>query len=190
MINSNKKFSEILLMLKSCTDALGKPIDEQILQLVAILNYLGIPTIQSCEGHLDHGIAAPWIDIGVKNVSLFNITWKKARTVLQNAQLTQDIPEKQLLIQKSTVLFSQARKMYYREANKLFPFLNHYYSEYNPAIEHRLIITDLNQCARLHFQGDFLQETATNKKKAANLKTFQYEIDRFTQFLFIAAHIK
>lgn len=43
------------------TDKLGMPIDPGIMDTVIVLNLLGIVTVQSCEGHIDHGIAAPWI---------------------------------------------------------------------------------------------------------------------------------
>src|SRR6266571_1101863 len=45
------------------TDKLGKPVDPGILETVAALNALGIPTTASCEGHVDWGTEAPWIDI-------------------------------------------------------------------------------------------------------------------------------
>ncbi len=51
-------------MTKYCshiTDRLGQPIDQGILETVIALNVLGIPTVQSCEGHVDHGICAPWV---------------------------------------------------------------------------------------------------------------------------------
>lgn len=38
-------------------------IDDKIKKLVVTLNYLGIPTTGSCEGHADHGSPAPWIKI-------------------------------------------------------------------------------------------------------------------------------
>lgn len=47
------------------TDRLGKPVDPGIRETVAVLNLLGLPTIQSCEGHVNdrgHGLPAPWVD--------------------------------------------------------------------------------------------------------------------------------
>jgi hypothetical protein len=49
--------------INKITDALGKEIDEGIKETVIAFNLLGIHTRQSCEGHLDEGVAAPWIDI-------------------------------------------------------------------------------------------------------------------------------
>jgi len=49
------------------TDALGMPIDEGIKEAVIMFNAVGLYTSASCEGHLDHGIPAPWIHIGASN---------------------------------------------------------------------------------------------------------------------------
>src|SRR2546426_6951982 len=45
-------------------DKLGRPIDPGIRESVVALRVLGLTTDGSCEGHLDHGVRAPWIDIG------------------------------------------------------------------------------------------------------------------------------
>lgn len=44
-------------------DRLGKPVDKKVKKLVVGLNYCGIPTVASCEGHLDHGLPYPWVDV-------------------------------------------------------------------------------------------------------------------------------
>ncbi|HZO75528.1 MAG TPA: hypothetical protein VFB60_25210 [Ktedonobacteraceae bacterium] len=45
------------------TDKLGLGIDSGIFETVVALNLLRIQTVQSCEGHLDHGYAYPWITV-------------------------------------------------------------------------------------------------------------------------------
>lgn len=45
------------------TDRLGMPIDNGIKEAVIGLNLFGLTTSQSCEGHLDRGLPAPWIYI-------------------------------------------------------------------------------------------------------------------------------
>jgi hypothetical protein len=49
------------------TDVLGHKIDEQIKETVVALNIIGLPTSASCEGHIDHGISAPWIEVSAPN---------------------------------------------------------------------------------------------------------------------------
>ena len=43
-------------------------IDAGIRETVAVLNLLGLPTRQSCEGHVNdrgHGLPAPWVDFNL-----------------------------------------------------------------------------------------------------------------------------
>ncbi|HEY4033549.1 MAG TPA: hypothetical protein VGL94_06245 [Ktedonobacteraceae bacterium] len=60
-IEKEKQWDEIAERASRITDKLGMPIDQGILETVIVLNLLGITTKQSCEGHMDHGIPAPWI---------------------------------------------------------------------------------------------------------------------------------
>ena len=49
--------------VSSFTDRLGTPIDAGIIETVVVLNLLGLQTFQSCEGHLTHGCAYPWVSL-------------------------------------------------------------------------------------------------------------------------------
>ncbi len=61
---TSEKFSHV-------TDKLGEPIDKGIFDTVVALNILGFVTRQSCEGHLDHGLPYPWVDVTNKKDDLF-----------------------------------------------------------------------------------------------------------------------
>lgn len=63
-----KKWQNATAEINKITDALGKGIDEGVKETVIALNVLGINTTQSCEGHLDWGISAPWVDIGARGM--------------------------------------------------------------------------------------------------------------------------
>src|SRR5580704_5515502 len=45
-------------------DATGMGIDRGISNTVIALNLLGVPTSSSCEGHIERGLPAPWVEIG------------------------------------------------------------------------------------------------------------------------------
>jgi hypothetical protein len=62
-IDKHTLWSKKLLELECVRDGIGTGIDPGIKETVAVLQLLGVYTRQSCEGHLDHGIAAPWIDL-------------------------------------------------------------------------------------------------------------------------------
>lgn len=49
--------------LSQITDNKGLGIDKGIMNTVVALSVHGINTRQSCEGHLENGTGAPWIDI-------------------------------------------------------------------------------------------------------------------------------
>ncbi|MDO8530167.1 MAG: hypothetical protein Q7S10_02060 [bacterium] len=52
---------------KKETDRLGYEIEPGIFDVVVALNALGINTRQSCEGHVDRGRTAPWVDVQYPN---------------------------------------------------------------------------------------------------------------------------
>lgn len=63
----DQRIVEIREEVAQIVDALGKPIDEGIVDSIVYLKALDIPTTQSCEGHPEGGRPWPWIRIGVEN---------------------------------------------------------------------------------------------------------------------------
>lgn len=57
-------FDRVLSKLKDTTNP---SIDAGIIDVVAALNAIGLTTVASCEGHLNHGEAYPWITILTAN---------------------------------------------------------------------------------------------------------------------------
>lgn len=53
---------------KTITDGLGKTIDKGIRELVVLLNYHNIGTVQSCWGHKNWGLSYPWVDISKEHL--------------------------------------------------------------------------------------------------------------------------
>ncbi len=53
--------------IENSADTLGYKIDEQIKESLVAFNLVGLPTSASCEGHVDHGISAPWIEVSAPN---------------------------------------------------------------------------------------------------------------------------
>lgn len=69
------------------TDALGKPIEKGIRELVIGLKRWGIETEQSCEGHYRWGTPYPWVTIPFKEARKLNlvVAWQN-RPVLENGK--------------------------------------------------------------------------------------------------------
>lgn len=59
-------------------DAMGCPIDEGILETVVVFRLLGIPTCQSCEGHLNEGLPYPWVDFETDEFPAFTQALEEA----------------------------------------------------------------------------------------------------------------
>jgi len=64
---TEKRFKEIRQEVDQMTDRLGYSIDPEIKGTVVALNAWELPTSASCEGHMDHGIPVPWVDIKAPN---------------------------------------------------------------------------------------------------------------------------
>lgn len=57
-------------------DNFGLGVDPGIFDAVVALNLTGITTYQSCEGHLDHGLAYPWVTVIDQETSrMFDTHW-------------------------------------------------------------------------------------------------------------------
>lgn len=88
-----KLWEEKLKDLDSIRDRLGQPIDQGIKETCAAFIINNLPTTQSCEGHLNEGVAYPWIDIGPQYEDLSDDLNKKRefantahRTALDKAE--------------------------------------------------------------------------------------------------------
>lgn len=55
--------AEALQWVRAQNDKLGLGIDAGVEHPVAAMRVLGVRTTQSCEGHEDHGLPYPWIDV-------------------------------------------------------------------------------------------------------------------------------
>lgn len=55
--------ADIRARIGEFTDKLGREMDPGIIEAVVTLNLAGFTTVQSCEGHLDHGTPYPWVNL-------------------------------------------------------------------------------------------------------------------------------
>lgn len=76
-----KLWEEKLKHLDLIRDRLGQPIDQGIKETCAAFIVNGLPTTQSCEGHLNEGVPYPWVDIGPEYEDLGNDLNKKREFV-------------------------------------------------------------------------------------------------------------
>lgn len=62
-VGKEKEWQRWQKEVEGAADMLGYKVDERIKDAVVAFNVLGLPTAQSCEGHLDHGYATPWVRV-------------------------------------------------------------------------------------------------------------------------------
>ncbi len=84
---THASYQEACAEVARLKDRLGTPVDEGIFETVVLLNLLGFRTSQSCEGHLDHGAAYPWVDVvDPAHSSVFTKEWLRVCELERQAQ--------------------------------------------------------------------------------------------------------
>lgn len=167
-------------------DKRGRPIDEGILETVVVLNLLGIHTCASCEGHLQRGFDAPWIDIqdpdGEENEkairkALSHYDEQVKANILSPAELGQLYAHIIQLRQKSD-------EKYLGERYKLMGYLVRFYENRHSSYERTLIIRHRGGGSGwLESQGAYFQRIASAEQRAQKLAEYQEEMQAFTAFL-------
>ena len=171
-----QKLKTILNKLEKTTDLLGAKIDNKIVKAVAVFNYLGFTTTQSCEGHLDHGYISPWIQFGPKQ-NKTNLALEKKIIELYKKPHDNKVYKKIDSLEKK--LINSFRKDLYR----LTDLLNVFYETRDTAFDQRLILVDLKTRIQLIAQGAQFQELFSKKEKREKLALYQKEFSKFIHFI-------
>lgn len=168
-------------------DKLGKGIDPGILETVVVLNLLGLPTTQSCEGHLDRAAGAPWIDIGdTRADSQSREVESLFRVALQAQQQHTQPPEEvnQLFVRAHQAQLEVMRiQLVIR--HKLMSYLAAFYEHHSAPYDVRLVIQAQGATGRcrLESQGADFQDIASLEVRQKKLVEYQEEMRAFTAFL-------
>ena len=185
-MNKKKTWENLENKFRMMGDRLGRPLDGGIFETVVALNALQIATTSSCEGHLDHGLAAPWVDIHtVKDDAFYKLVedakalQNKAIDLIKTGQNTKGGQ----LMKKNQLLLLKLKKPNLILADRLSRLLEEFYLMREVPYSRRLIITSLGYGVRLKSQGEILQELKNKKVKDEKLKEYQLEMLDFTTFL-------
>ncbi|MGD0074766.1 MAG: hypothetical protein ABSD31_10555 [Candidatus Binataceae bacterium] len=151
-------------------DGLGKRVDKGIQTTVTALRALGFPTTASCEGHLQHGMKAPWINIGDHHVRLV----AKADTVTGKPQASPQM----------NVEMQEVRRTNLKAQERLLCLLERFYQRRNTRISRRLIVQPIgNGAFRLTNQGAHVHDLFAPVNANRELRRCQTEMAAFTTFL-------
>jgi hypothetical protein len=185
------------------TDALGMPVDEGIKEAVIIFNAVGLYTSASCEGHLDHGLPAPWIDVEAPNepkeryvgeneiyrkvARKYNLKIEELRRgynmdawweAIKEAEKSGETKEYKIWRKENQKLLKKAKK-----------FLNEFYKNRKVDSDVKLKIDIFgNGSFRIHNGGKYyklVNDLSRKEKREVKkmLEKFREEMNAFTEFL-------
>lgn len=179
-------------------------IDEKIKDTVVVFNLMGLPTGQSCEGHLDSGIPAPWVRIEAPNepderfINQNEIFKKVADKYgidsedVKRAINLEAWKEASIECAKNdeTVEFKEWREQNEKLRERVSIFLTEFYQDRQVADSIRLQVDELGDSPfEIHNGGEDyrpITEGLTEEQKkelAPRLALYQGEMKQFTEFL-------
>lgn len=171
-------------------DRLGKGLDEGIKETVTSLQVLGINTTQSCEGHLEWGVGAPWVEVAAPESERLSRLEEQAQRTFQEAEaaleteghITDEIATK---FDEAHTLRREVKRINLVEAAKVMPLLETFYqNRQDTPFDGRLTLSFLSHgSSRIESQGAAFQETASSEIKQQKLAEYQEEMRVFTSFL-------
>jgi len=136
-------------------DTNGRKMDLGIIETVAALNLLKIPTSGSCEGHLDYGLPNPWVDIVAMNR-----------------------PETQFLEKEETPEYKKWQKENKILNETVATWIIEFYTDSKPDEQIKILIRLIGRIA-----GRIQSGEGTSTKSVEILRDRQVEIKKFSKFL-------
>lgn len=182
-------WEEACQAVEQFTDKLGLGIDPGIFETVVALNLLRIHTFQSCEGHLDHGYAYPWITVvDAKRKRLLTQEWMHVCTLEKQAKTVGTEEAYHQYLSADTHL--RVTIMQWERDNPLFcrltALLDAFYEEQKTPSSPACLLVE-----RFKFPGTYriapgfstALDELPEHLKASYLKQGQAEMQAFTHFL-------
>ena len=150
-------WDEIREDVENFVDKLGKSVDDGIRETVTAFQALGLPTIASCEGHIEYGCAYPWIDFEVQEPG-------ESKIILLGKP---KIVRQRLLLE-----------------SRITDLLEEYYSARRVPYHAMLIIESFDSAYfRLRFAGGEISDVMGFDKRRERLKLYKAEMEAFTIYL-------
>src|SRR5689334_3564810 len=174
-------WDEAIRRVAGMRDKLGKPVDAGIVETVALLNMLNISTTASCEGHLEHGTGAPWVDLASKHPQAQISIAEMNSEALRKAEMVENQKEKAAIFEETHRIRREVKALHLQERQKLLCYLALFYQDRDVPYDQRLIIRPLGNDgkSRLESQGADCQEIAPLDIRAQKLREYQQEMQEF-----------
>jgi len=180
-LSKSQAWDDLCKHFDHVVDGIGAHIDSGIIEAVVGLNALGVHTEASCEGHLDHGDAHPWIRIGAPDTDALEDELREARQKVLNVSES----EREQAFATYNELEARLKPLHMQEWDKMIDLLDSFYEQHAAPCDSRLIVSDILGSGQffLQSQGAIRQDTRDTKLKAAKLKVYQQEMQAFASFL-------
>lgn len=169
-------------------DRLGTGIDEAVVEPVVALNLLEINTSQSCEGHLDHGAAAPWImfrtedtDEMIAKSEEISKLWEE-----EDRKRAEGAPDDEFraLHERRYALNEAIKKPNLEAVKKVMSLLGEFYADRKVPFDRQLKISVYGDgSGKLQPHGAEVQEIETSEVRTQKLAEYREEMKTFSTFL-------
>lgn len=199
-LTKQEKWENMSLEVDSWCDGLGYPIDPNIKEVVVALNVLGIPTRQSCEGHLDRACPYPWVDVDISTPEIEKL--EHERKLLNRRRLHQEelidnmFPELSPYEQWNTfegelladmfkaliLLCDEIEKLQANQLKNIYFLLEQFYKTESCSYDCTLIV-EIRDLGRINSIGADMQCVRSEEEREIKLLEYQKEMDRFAHFL-------
>jgi hypothetical protein len=155
-------------------DGLGKRIDTGIMAVVVAFNAYGLSTSASCEGHLDHGCAYPWIDVRSSDPRVDEVRQEIAVLLSEGKKGSEEVEQLQIFI----------HQLNYQEELKLIAALDSFYQHHQSSYDQHLVFWhDITGGCRVQSQGAGSQNMRTPDEQLRRQQEYQAEMQVFADFL-------
>jgi uncharacterized protein (UPF0248 family) len=142
-------------------------VDNGIKETLVGLTVHDINTSGSCEGHIDRGTLAPYVDIETK----------EAAELYQKAKEMSDEEAKESILKEIKYKNLEERK-------KLLTLLEDFYDERHVPLHQMLMIESYgHKRGRLQSQGADLQKIEDSETQQQRLREYQEEMNAFSEYL-------
>lgn len=185
-VSKSQEWGAIVAEATQITDANGKPIDAGIFETVVGLIANGIPTIQSCEGHLDQGEMYPWVDLELETEEIkrlseqySNLDQQVEDLEIEGKVLEEELEERYIELNR---MRRELEKIRAAESKKVYDLLQDYYEiRKAESIPYDQIL--VLRGSRLHHIGGSYQVSQTPEVQSTNLTKYQQDMKQFSAFL-------
>jgi hypothetical protein len=187
-----KDWQTVAAQLEAVTDNLGMPIDPGILPTCIALTLLRFTTTQSCEGHIDWGERAPWVEVLCAKAEAAN---QQALEVLLRGQIIDETqpahPPKYRhdAVMEGCMGREQAECLLNGERDRLLGYLHQFYRERQVPDDRRLIVQINMPYLTLRCQGTAELADLDVESQYRKLSEYQEEMRDFTDFLITTYHL-